>query len=457
MMQNRHGNLNMQKVFSPSQLVALRAEFNTHDTDGSGEIELSELCEVVKSLGGQLSDEQVQALFREMDSDGSGTISWDEYLGLMIKLRTGRGLKSGAVAGLLARPPLIVLIEAEKGHAKYVTKLLRSARFSPALISQGRVEVVSHNTSESAMSWLLKLPASRRIAMLIVDTHGIRADDFCAKLSREMLSIPPIVYFAAEKRGGIPLPPQVKQYVLKDEIDERTARDLVESFCCIEDVHDPNDVPKHSSGHRRKDGMIGGRGKTGHRGSKTHHAQKIRPPNVFAKGRWKGSIGELSPRARHQLSEIGGGETVKVYHVKKDYIEQEQLEAKRKAIEEETFMLQEEKRRLAESRRIPPLPLWKTRLRETSVRSSSGLHFFDKKARLNWQGHIRKALPGTGHSFSLKERTREFFSATARSPRPEVELQLIPVEPSNPSGREHARNHRHHRHRHIRVASSTAE
>eukprot|EP00946_MAST-07B_sp_MAST-7B-sp1_P003387 g3387.t1 len=294
----------MQKVFTPSQLVALRAEFNLHDADGSGEIEVAELASVVQTLGGQLTDEQMRDLFNEVDADRSGTISWEEYLALMVSLRTGRGLRSGAVAGLLARPPLVLLVEAEKGNQKYVTKLLEAIRMPPTIVSQGRVEVVAHRTAESAMEWLLSLPPSRRIAMIIIDSHGIRADDFCARLRTEMLSTPPVVYFAAEKRGSIVLPHEVKRYVLKEQMDEHVARDLVEMFCGIEEVHDPNDVPRHASGHRKKDGMIGGRGGTGHRLRKGTHI--IRPPSVFAKSRWKGALGELSLRARQQLSEIGG-------------------------------------------------------------------------------------------------------------------------------------------------------
>ena len=63
----------MQKVFSPSQLVALRAEFNAHDADGSGEIEVAELAAVVTSLGGQLTDEQVSVLFQEDRGQSPGT------------------------------------------------------------------------------------------------------------------------------------------------------------------------------------------------------------------------------------------------------------------------------------------------------------------------------------------------------------------------------------------------
>ena len=438
----------MQKVFSPSQLVALRAEFNAHDADGSGEIEVAELAAVVTSLGGQLTDEQVSVLFQEVDADGSGTISWDEYLSLMISLRTGRGMRTGAVAGLLARPPLVLLVEAEKGTQKYVTKLLENVRMPPEIVSQGRVEVVAHRTSESAMQWLLSLPPSRRIAMVLIDSHGIRANHFCAQLRTEMLSTPPVVYFAAEKRGSTTLPHEVKKYILKEQMDENVARDLIEMFCCIEDVHDPNDVPRHSSGHRRKDGMIGGRGGTGHRARKGGHT--VRPPSVFGKGRWKGAMGELSARARQQLSEIGGGESIRVYHVKKDYVDPEEIKAQQQRDEEERRLLEEEgERRLAAVPSVPALPLWKTRLRETSVRSASGLHFFEKESTVAWAGDIRKAPPPTGHRFSLKARTRDFFPATARSPRRPDGASMLRMEHQLTH---HSARRCHHQHRKLHVS-----
>lgn len=446
----------MQKVFSPSQLVALRAEFNAHDADASGEIEVAELAAVVESLGGQLTDEQVSVLFQEVDADGSGTISWEEYLSLMISLRTGRGMRTGAVAGLLARPPLVLLVEAEKGNQKYVTKLLQSIRMPPTIVSQGRVEVVAHRTSESAMQWLLSLPPSRRIAMVIIDSHGIRADQFCAQLRAEMLSTPPVVYFAAEKRGSKTLPHEVKKYILKEQMDEEIARDLIEMFCSIEDVHDPNDVPRHSSGHRRKDGMIGGRAGNGHRARKGGHV--VRPPSVFGKTRWKGAMGELSARARQQLSEIGGGESIRVYHIKKDYVDPEDVKAQEQRDEEERRLVEEEKRRLASMLSMPSLPLWKTRLRETPVRTASGLHFFEKESSLAWAGDIRKAPPPTGHRFSLKARTRDFFPATARSPRRPDGSGIVGTEHHRTqyySARQHRLSHRYHQHHHHRKLHET--
>ena len=119
-----------------------------------------------------------------------------------------------------------------------------------------------------------------------------------------------------------------------------------------------------------------------------------------------------------------------------------ETEAQRQRDEEEKRMLEEEQRRMAEAAKIPALPLWKTRLRETPVRSASGLHYFQKESTLAWAGDIRKAPPPTGHRFSLKARTRDFFLATARIPRrPNV---VVDTALHNHSARRH---HHHHRHR----------
>ena len=46
------------------------------DADGSGELDLDELRAGASILG--ITEDEAEALFREMDTDGGGTISMDE-------------------------------------------------------------------------------------------------------------------------------------------------------------------------------------------------------------------------------------------------------------------------------------------------------------------------------------------------------------------------------------------
>lgn len=51
-----------------------RAAFNVFDKDGSGTISASELRDVMKSLGENLTDAEIDEMIREADKDNNGTI-----------------------------------------------------------------------------------------------------------------------------------------------------------------------------------------------------------------------------------------------------------------------------------------------------------------------------------------------------------------------------------------------
>ena len=51
-----------------------RAAFDVFDKDGSGTISADELRQVMKSLGENLTDEEIDEMIREADKDKNGTI-----------------------------------------------------------------------------------------------------------------------------------------------------------------------------------------------------------------------------------------------------------------------------------------------------------------------------------------------------------------------------------------------
>jgi hypothetical protein len=51
-----------------------RAAFNVFDKDGSGTISADELRQVMKSLGENLTDEEIDEMIKEADKDRNGTI-----------------------------------------------------------------------------------------------------------------------------------------------------------------------------------------------------------------------------------------------------------------------------------------------------------------------------------------------------------------------------------------------
>eukprot|EP01064_Diplonema_japonicum_P027395 TRINITY_DN394_c1_g2_i1.p1 TRINITY_DN394_c1_g2~~TRINITY_DN394_c1_g2_i1.p1 ORF type:complete len:275 (+),score=118.31 TRINITY_DN394_c1_g2_i1:44-826(+) len=72
------------RPLSNDQIQALQECFNTFDTDGSGSIDMQELGNVFSSFGQDLSKEEIEAMIREVDDDGSGEIEFEEFLLLMM-------------------------------------------------------------------------------------------------------------------------------------------------------------------------------------------------------------------------------------------------------------------------------------------------------------------------------------------------------------------------------------
>lgn len=62
------------------ELEHAKEVFNKYDADGSGEIDSSELGEMLQSLDLEASEEEASALFRYLDGDGDGAISLSDFL-----------------------------------------------------------------------------------------------------------------------------------------------------------------------------------------------------------------------------------------------------------------------------------------------------------------------------------------------------------------------------------------
>lgn len=78
-------------------LDELRRTFDGFDTDRSGELDLAEIQRACKKLGVKCTDNSAKKVFKSLDSDGSGFISWPEFLDFFCKVSDPDELK-----GLLA-------------------------------------------------------------------------------------------------------------------------------------------------------------------------------------------------------------------------------------------------------------------------------------------------------------------------------------------------------------------
>ena len=53
------------------------------DKDGNGKISKEELKLVMKNLGENLTDEEINEMIREADDDGDGHVDFDEFVKMM--------------------------------------------------------------------------------------------------------------------------------------------------------------------------------------------------------------------------------------------------------------------------------------------------------------------------------------------------------------------------------------
>jgi len=63
-----------------NNLCYLKQEFDAYDEDRSGYIDVKELRELLNKLGEELSDEELEQAFKELDADGSGEIEFFEFV-----------------------------------------------------------------------------------------------------------------------------------------------------------------------------------------------------------------------------------------------------------------------------------------------------------------------------------------------------------------------------------------
>jgi len=71
--------------FSQDQLSELKEAFSLFDRDGDGSITTKELGIVMRQLGQNPTEGELQDMINEIDIDGSGTIDFNEFLSLMAR------------------------------------------------------------------------------------------------------------------------------------------------------------------------------------------------------------------------------------------------------------------------------------------------------------------------------------------------------------------------------------
>ncbi|KAE9621662.1 putative EF-hand domain pair protein [Lupinus albus] len=75
----------MADQLTDEQISEFKKAFSFYDKDGDGYITTKELGTVMRSLGQNPTEAELQDMINEVDADGSGTIDFPEFLNLMAK------------------------------------------------------------------------------------------------------------------------------------------------------------------------------------------------------------------------------------------------------------------------------------------------------------------------------------------------------------------------------------
>mmetsp|Transcript_39690 Transcript_39690/g.45188 ORF Transcript_39690/g.45188 Transcript_39690/m.45188 type:complete len:153 (-) Transcript_39690:467-925(-) len=75
----------MADQITDSQLAEIKLGFTLFDNDDDGEITVKELGKVMGLVNQQITENELQDMLNEVDADGSGGISFTEFLSIMIR------------------------------------------------------------------------------------------------------------------------------------------------------------------------------------------------------------------------------------------------------------------------------------------------------------------------------------------------------------------------------------
>lgn len=72
-----------KRTLTEAEVQEFREIFSLVDKDGGGSISKTELGELLDTLGVKASPEELDAMLREVDTDGSGEIDFEEFVEVM--------------------------------------------------------------------------------------------------------------------------------------------------------------------------------------------------------------------------------------------------------------------------------------------------------------------------------------------------------------------------------------
>lgn len=72
-----------RKMNNADKDAEIREAFSVFDKDGSGKISGDELRQIMRSLGEELTEDEIQQMIREADTNGDGEIDYEEFVRML--------------------------------------------------------------------------------------------------------------------------------------------------------------------------------------------------------------------------------------------------------------------------------------------------------------------------------------------------------------------------------------
>jgi len=105
--------------FTDEELKDFRVHFDSFDQNGDGTIDTNELIKILKDLGEKCDPATVKALIKEVDTDNSGKVEYNEFLAVIASIRSGTSGKMANFARVYEKQKEMIQVKGHSGVHSY--------------------------------------------------------------------------------------------------------------------------------------------------------------------------------------------------------------------------------------------------------------------------------------------------------------------------------------------------